>query len=150
MSVRTLGDQLRADLYTRHLKNLGFMKRGKTFVRERIGYSEGISIQGSSWNSGEEPWHFYVNVAITLSDVPLNVEQKCRYHADGRLERLVNGAPPAFDLSAGNVATVADRLAEYISRACDAIPSTLDAVRVRAKRGLISPLPIPTTWMNDS
>jgi hypothetical protein len=150
MSVRTLGDQLCADLHTRYLRNLGFRKHGRTFIRERDGYSEGISIQGSSWNSGGEPWEFYVNVAITLSDVPLNFGPKCRYHAVGRLGRLVEGAPPAFDLSRGNVATVADQLAEYISRACDAIPRTLDAVRVRAKRGLYSPLPVPATWTNDS
>ncbi len=46
MSVRKLGDQLCADLYGRHLKNLAFRKRGKTFIRERVGYSEGISVQG--------------------------------------------------------------------------------------------------------
>ena len=145
MSVRKLGDQLCADLYARHLKNLGFRKGGRTFVRERVGYREDISIQGSSWNSGAEPWQFCVNVAITLSDVPVNIEQKYRHHAVGRLGRLVEEAPPAFNVLAGNPAIVADQLAEYISRACDAIPGTLDAIRVRAKRGLFSPLPVPAT-----
>jgi len=94
MSVRKLvGDQLCADLM-RDISRiyLGFRKRGRTFIRERDGYSEGISIQGSSWNSGGELWHFYVNVAITLSDVPLNIDQKCRYHADGRLEAFGRGS----------------------------------------------------------
>jgi len=149
MSVLKLGDQFCSFLHVRHMKALGFKKRGRSYCRDRDGYTECISIQGSSWNSGEEPWHFYVNVSVTLDDIPFKPDSGLKYHADGRLERLVLTAPSAYDLMSNNFEQLADELAGYIKHACEAIPMALGKIRARAKEGFYSPLPVPESWENE-
>ena len=101
MSARQLGDTLASQLYASTLKPLGFRKLRRTLYRERPGYIESFEIHGSSWNSGEEPWTFYLNVRVQFSGVaPLPGSSRARtYHADGRIERIVPAAPSKFEAS---------------------------------------------------
>lgn len=149
MSVPKLGDQFCSYLHVRHMKALGFKKRGRSYCRDREGYTECVSIQGSSWNSGEEPWHFYVNISVAFVDVPFKPDSGLKYHADGRLERLALTAPPAYDLMANNFEQLADELVVNIKHACEVIPKALSAIRTRALEGFYSPLPVPESWVNE-
>jgi hypothetical protein len=150
MSERKVGDALAAHLQVSVLKALGFRKSGHSFWRERIGYIELFAIQGSSWNSGAEPWLFYLNVRVRFSEiVPLRgTTGASAYHADGRIEGIVSSAPTRFEVSSNNVAQVASDLGSLIVLASEALPSLLPVAKMRAERGLFSPLPVPRSWAN--
>ncbi|WP_172205390.1 DUF4304 domain-containing protein [Niveibacterium sp. COAC-50] len=129
------------------MKAMGFKKQGRNFTRKSEGYTERVSVQGSSWNSGDEPWHFYINVAVAIDGVPLRETSK--FHADGRLERLAPSAPAAYDLTAANLESLAIEISGYVMEACCRIPDALHDVRTRALQGWYSPLPVPDTWLDE-
>lgn len=142
MSVMKLGDQLGSLLHKKHLKANGFKKKGRTFFRDQGLYVEYFNIQGSSWNCGEEPWHFYINVMVSLKVSELEY----KFHADGRLESIIPDAPAAYDLFASNMEAHSIEVAAHILAASAAIPSLLGPIKARAARGLKSPLPVPASW----
>lgn len=135
MSVSALGKQLGTCLHQEFLRKSGFRKSGATLYRDCEGYRELYTIQGSSWNSGEEPWEFYLNVGVQLPGVefagskPPTLSSR---HAEGR--------------SASCVEVVVTELAALIADCSAALPMLLPPVRARAAAGLWSPLPVPTTW----
>ena len=126
---------------------MGFKKQGRNYLRNSFSYIECVSIQGSSWNSGYEPWHFYVNVSVALNDIPLR--EKSKFHAGGRLEALVPEAAYAFDLTERNLESLAREISDYIKIGCSRIPDTLDNIMPRALLGLYSPLPVPQSWLDE-
>ena len=119
-----IGDELTAQLHTRHLKPRGFKKKGRTFSCAHAAYSEHYNIQGSAWNSSDEPWRFYVNVGINFTDIPLrDAAGMWKYHAHTRLPFLVRSAPAEYDLTPVNFEQLLEQLAdeflkcsEYFSR----------------------------------
>lgn len=110
-----------------------------------------FQIEGSSWNSGATPWEFYVNVGVCLMDIPLNPKNKglwAHAHAVGRLEGIVETAPPIFRVGLHDAGAVATELAALAVLAVDAIPPLIAPIRQRALDGLWSPLPVPDIWEN--
>lgn len=151
MPVRNLGSDLASELHRSHLKSLGFRKERSTFARERADHVEVFDIQGSQWNSGGEPWRFYLNVGVHFPDVPLDVDSRGIWrgvHALGRIEAIVPGAPESFEVDSSSVQGVARKLADLIVAASERLPALLERPRSRAQKGLASPLPVPDTW-ND-
>ncbi|WP_081984828.1 DUF4304 domain-containing protein [Sphingomonas sp. 35-24ZXX] len=147
MSLRALGDAFASQLQQSELKAQGFTKRNRVFRRERVGYVEAIDIQGSSWNSGVEPWHFYIYVHVHLPDVALsNLSAITRYHASGRIDGLVTNAPGGFELTAANFDQLVSDVGALVNEASQKIPQLIPAVRIRACEGLSSPLPVPDNW----
>jgi hypothetical protein len=147
MSARKLGDAFCSHLHSKYMKEMGFKKQGRNFSRKVEGYVECVSIQGSSWNSGDELWHFYVNVAVAIDGIPMR--ENIKFHADGRLEGLAPSAPPAYDLTATNLESLASEISGYVTEACGRIPNALHDVKCRALRGWYSRLPVPDTWLNE-
>ena len=82
-----------------------------------------------------------------LNNIPL--QAKSKFHAEGRLERLVPSAAPAFDLTEHNLESLAYEISEYIKVACSRIPDTLYNIKPRALQGLHSPLPVPQSWLDE-
>lgn len=150
MSVRALGTAFASELHRAALKARGFKKSGNTFCIERDGYAEILQIQGSSWNSGTEPWSFYVNVRVRFNGLPSSpVSQGLPYDADGRIERIVPEAPHRFDLTTQNFAETVTLLSTLIEKLSIQLPNLLEPVRKRATLGLVSPLPVPATWQEE-
>lgn len=147
MSLCALGDAFGSQLHQSELKPQGFTKRNRVFRRERVDYVEAIDIQGSSWNSSFEPWHFYIYVHVQLLDVALsNLSATARYHASGRIDGLVTNAPRGFELTAANLSQLVSEVGALVNEASQRIPQLLPAVRIRACQGLSSPLPVPDNW----
>jgi len=149
VSGRKLADQFCSHLHVAHMKARGFKKNGRNFDLACNGYGIRISIQGSTWNSGDEPWHFYVNLSIRLNDVPPVTDENIVFQASGRLEGLVPSAPEAFDLAASHLESLVRELVMYIDEAIVAVPDKLPPVRARALKGFWSPFPVPDTWLNE-
>jgi hypothetical protein len=149
MSVRNLGGAVASELYQSHLKALGFRKERSTFTRHRNGYVELFHISGSQWNAGDEPWLFYLEVGVQFDEIPPRAGARGiwrRVHALGRIGKLVPGAPESFEVNSSSVAPVSQDLAALVAVASERLPNLLERVRVRARKGLASPLPVPDTW----
>jgi hypothetical protein len=147
MSVRALGDAFAQQLHRSELKLHGFTKRQRVFRRVRLDYVEAVDIQGSDWNSGVEPWVFYLNIHVYLLDVAIrDPSRMARYHASGRIDRLVPIAPRDFELTVANFNQLVLEIGPLINEASQKIPQLLPAVRARALQGLWSPLPVPDNW----
>ena len=148
MTVRAIGQNLVAELGAL-LKPLGFSKRRATFSRSRDGYVELFHIEGSRWNSGQEPWVFGLDAAVRLDDVPTLSGSRGLWseaHAVGCISRIVVSAPAEFAVTQSSVGSTARQLVEVIIAASGLLPNLLGMVRPRAVLGLISPLPVPESW----
>lgn len=146
MTVRDLGTKFAAQLHSECFKAAGFTKRGATFSRAQSSHVELINIQGSSWNSGEEPWIFYINIRVHFPELPARTNANVAYHAEGRLNRIVSGAPPQFELTRSNFGDLVAEIGSLSQAACAALPHHLALLRARASRGLFSPIPVPDGW----
>lgn len=148
MSVRTLGKTLASELHRAALKPRGFKKSGNTFTLERDDYVEMLQIQGSNWNSGAEPWTFYVNVLVRFKNLANSYASTgYEYDADGRIDKIVPDAPPRFEVTEQNLAELAMVLAGLSAQASLLLPELLGPVRERASRGFYSPIPVPASWL---
>lgn len=149
MSVAHLGSRLTAELHQKYLKARGFRKHGATFVREKENYLELYNVQGSPWNSGTEPWQFYLNVGARFADLaPIQGAKltPAYAHAEGRSDSILPGTPPTFELTERSISEVAAQLEQIISAVSEALPSIIPAARTRAALGFYSPLPVPKSW----
>ncbi len=148
MSVAALGREFASDLHRRLLKPAGFRKNGATFFRHRQSYIEMYNIQGSSWNSGVEPWLFYLNVGVQLEGVPIpgGSTAMLATHADGRNNSILPDTPSSFDLYAPSMPALSQQIFEIIERCSETLPTLLGPVLSRAQAGYRSPLPVPSTW----
>ena len=150
MSVKVLGDSFTSELHRIAMKPRGFKKAGRIFTYERDDYIEQLQIQGSHWNSGDEPWMFYINIRVRFKGLPNSFASKgTHYDADGRLEGLIPEAPPRFDLTAATLNRTVAEVAQFAAEASLRLPDVLPPIRKRASRGLFSPLPLPDTWCDD-
>ena len=143
MSAISLGNAFAAGLHREVLKPRGFVKAARTFTRTHDHFVEAIQIQGSSWNSGIEPWSFYINVLVSFPDIPYT--KFCvgpRYHGWSRLNMIVLEAPPVFELTASNMNDLIFEIGQLIADASKRLPSLLAPVRERASSGLLSFLPM--------
>ncbi|MDR7376068.1 hypothetical protein J2X19_000726 [Rhodoferax ferrireducens] len=148
MTVHALGKALASDLHRVALKGRGFKKSGNTFSREHEDYVEMLQIRGSDWNSGAEPWMFYVNVSVRFTNLTNSfASQGSKYDADGRIDRIVLEAPGRFELTRQNLNEVTSMLASLSEKASHLLPGLLVPVRERASHGLYSPIPVPATWL---
>jgi len=146
MTVRALGTRFASSLHAERFKRLGFKKTGSTCSRARDGYVESINIQGSDWNSGDEPWLFYVNIRVQCLGLPDLPNAQRRYHADGRLSSIVAESPGRFELTSSNLGELVTEVGGLCEAACEALPALLAPIRARAERGLYSFIPLPDTW----
>lgn len=147
MSVRTLGNRFASELHATSLKARGYKKSGGTFTCERDDYVEMIQIQGSDWNSGEEPWLFYINVRVRFNNLPNSFASRgSKYDADGRLERIVVDAPSRFELTSENISDMVSYVADLTAQASAKLPELLVAIHGRASQGLFSPIPLANSW----
>ena len=149
MSVAALGKQLASSLHQQYLKPRGFRKVGATFIRERTGYFEMYSIQGSSWNSGGEPWEFYLNVGVQLVGVPMHdgtPATRTSRHAEGRSSSILPDTPQRLEVAGSSVALASAQVADIIERCSHILPELLAPVRARAQAGFWSALPVPGSW----
>lgn len=151
MSVRRLGAEVLKHAYAM-LKPLGFSKKGQTLSRERENYIERYLLEGSRWNSGEEPWSFTVDVGVLFPEIPPFEGAKGMWrhcHAVGSAIRLVANDVPDFEVCSSTVEAVAQEVVAVICTASEVLPTLLAPVRSRAAKGLISPLPVPSTWIES-
>ncbi|RTL22238.1 MAG: DUF4304 domain-containing protein [Burkholderiales bacterium] len=146
MTVRDLGTKFATQLHIECFKAEGFTKRGSTFSRDQGSHVELINIQGSDWNSGEEPWIFYINIRVRFPELTPQGSAKMAHHAEGRLNRIVCGAPPQFELTRSNFGDLVVEVGSLCQAACAALPHHLALLRARACRGLFSPIPVPDGW----
>jgi hypothetical protein len=145
VSVAHLGRRLASELHARHLRPKGFRKHGGTFARQRKGYVELFGIQGSSFQSGVEPWICYLNVNVRFDDVPRPPAARRTphaWHASSRIDQLVPGAPGSYEITSANLSEVADDLGRYIEAASAALPSLLPEALELARAGRSSFLTI--------
>lgn len=148
MTVRHLASEVLKLAHAR-LKPLGFSKNGQTFSRDRHEYVERFVIQGSRWNSGEEPWLFSIEVGVFFPDVPPFAGAKGFWkhcHAVGNAARLVQEGSHGFEVRSTNIEAIAAEVVATIESASDALPALLGPVKPRALKQLISPLPVPNNW----
>jgi hypothetical protein len=141
MSVSKLGDELGSLLHREFLKPMGFKKRGRSFFVLREEFEECYNIQGCSWNSGEEPWEFYLNVNVRFLDIPTIPGLK--YHASGRSNGLLPGSPPSFEILKGSVSTVAAEVHDVVKSISERLSWELCDAHRRARQGIWAPLPAP-------
>jgi hypothetical protein len=132
-------------LHANHLKARGFRRTSGTFSRSSGSFIESFNLQGSPWNSGEEPWEFYLNVLVTIPNVPPipGATKGYNFHASGRSNSILAETPPRFEVTAKTVPIVVDELALIIHRISEILPSLVPPVIPRAKSGLNTPLPAP-------
>lgn len=152
MSVRNLGVEVLKHSYAK-LKLLGFSKNGAMFSRERDAYVERYLLEGSHWNSGEEPWFFTVNVGVFFPEIPAfegakGIWRHC--HAVGSAVHLLANDVRDFEVCANTVEEVANSVVETICASSMVLPTLLAAAKPRAVQGLISPLPVPQTWIGNN
>ena len=151
--MRPLISRFFTELHKTTMKPLGFRKERHRFVRENGDRTEIVDFQGSSWNSREGPWRFYINIAIGFHDVPHKAGKglwSCA-HACGRIGALVKDASPHFDLDDKSYSTLMHMIPELIAAAMAALPPVLPRAHERARQGfLFSPLPVPGTWDDDT
>lgn len=151
MSVRNLGADV-LKLANSRLRPLGFSKKGQTFSREREQYVERYLLEGSRWNSGEEPWIFTIEVGVFFPEIPTLTGAKGFWkhcHAVGNALRLVDENARDFEARSNSTEVVAADVVASIERASRVLPTLVGPVRQRALQGLISPLPIPSTWIES-
>ena len=148
MTVRSLGKDLANRIHAGWLNAHGFKKSGATFSRERVGYIERYQIDGSRWNSGEEPWEFDVNVGVQFEGIPLREAKGlwAKAHAIGGLSRIIDEAPVSFSVAASTLEAVSEAVALQILKASEQLPYIVGPAKDRAVAGLLSPLPVPSTW----
>jgi hypothetical protein len=92
-----------------------------------------LQVQGSDWNSGAEPWLFYVNMRVRFIDLPAETTRAdAKYHADGRIERIVADAPPRYDLTSDNFTETVALVASFAEMAGNRLPELLPVIRERA------------------
>jgi len=70
MSVSSLGNTFVAGLHREVLKPRGFLKKARTFTRAHDDFIDAVQVEGINWNSGAEPWSFYVNVFVSFPEIP--------------------------------------------------------------------------------
>jgi hypothetical protein len=154
-NMREIVNRFVSQLYLAKLKSLGFRRSGHTFRRKAESYVESFQIQGSAWNNSNttplilraspEPWRFYVNVGVRFLDIN-DLDDSQQEHATGRIEGLVPESDGVYRLTAQNLEQLVEEVGSHIARAREVLPETFPRVRERAKRGLHSPLPVPSTW----
>lgn len=94
--------------HTGHLKRRGYTKKRRTFSRKLTGFTERIQIQGSVWNAGALPWHFYVhfyvNFGVQFDRLPPRSPDRDlpETHCWTRIDSIVPEAPREFDLLEGD------------------------------------------------
>ena len=142
----------RASLFIRSLhdsffKPHGFRKTRNRFRREADGLIEFVDFQGSAWNSADEPWTFYINIGLGFTDLPLreNLWMKEAY-GSGRIEGLVENSPPQFEYSPCSEDDLKETIVSFVIEALSNLPKHREVVYERAKRGLVSPIPLPSRW----
>jgi hypothetical protein len=148
MTIRWISQDLITEL-AGVLNPLGFSRRKATFSRGRGGYFELFHIEGSRWNSGEEPWVFNLDAAVRIVGIPTIPGSRGLWseaHAVGNVSSILASAPAEFSVTQSSVDSKARELSDIIVATSNLLPQLLASVRRRALLGLISPLPVPHTW----
>lgn len=116
MRTQKIGDIFTATLHERHMKPARFKKKARTFSRAHPAYEEHYNIQGSAWNSPEEPWRFYVNCGLSFPDLPRNVKGSGFFsiHAHQRLGLFVRDTLPHYDVTEENLESSVDEIARAL------------------------------------
>jgi len=144
--MQTIVKTLINELDRSKLQPQGFRKIRHRFYRNKETYIEYFDIQGSSWNSSNAPWRFYLNTAIDFIDIPKG--NSVQFQAEGRIEWIVKGTKPHFELSTETYESLLIEVPLLIERASVLIPDLLPAVRQRVEKGLDSTLPT-MKWMKE-
>jgi len=119
-------------LHAIYLKPSGYKKSRHTFVRERDGFTERIQFQGSSWNSRDSAWRFYVNFGIQFHGLPSRTPDRDLpgTHCWTRIDGLVDGAPKEFDVT-GDDDKLARDIAFLLEQASDRVTAEISKLRGR-------------------
>ena len=130
--MRGLAKDFFSRLHAAHLRRSGYTKERHTFTRELDGFTERIQFQGSSWNSGDSSFRFYVNFGVQFHDLPARLPDRDfrRTHCWARLESIVPEAPAQFDLS-GDDDQLAASIAAYVDRASRRVAEDISSLRKR-------------------
>jgi len=114
-------EKILSDIQREFLKPKGFKKVRHTYSRAMDGYVEKYQIQGSAWNTKDEPWRFYINCGIFFSDIPRRTPDLDfpETHAHSRASRFVKNAPPHHDLDNSNIEEIKKEVCSIIEQASD-------------------------------
>ena len=148
MSVRALDSAVVSNL-SALLKPQGFGREGATFSRERAHFVERFAVNGSRWNSGQEPWEFTVEIGVffpELAPLPNAKGLWRRSHAVGSTASVLKGSAAKYEVSSSTVEAVSAQVGEVILASSLLLPSLVEPARKRAANGLASFLPLPSTW----
>ncbi len=132
------------------LEGAGFKRKGSSFTKTSDGWIEHYVIKGNRWNSGELPWLFYVDVGLEIIGMPKKAGAKDLWkhcHAVGSMSALCETLPRDFEASPDTVPLAGINTAEAIKRLSESLVGHIESVRARAAQGLLSPLPVPSTWL---
>lgn len=128
-----------SDLQKQYLKPLGYKKEGHTFIRSFANYNERINVQGSSWNSPDSPWRFYINVGVQFHDLSRRVPDRDfpNTHAHGRIERVLKNCHPYFDLTESNSIEMMENISDLIVQASSLLNSEVQLIYSKCKSGKV-------------
>ncbi len=132
-------------LHTAYFKPNGFKKERQRFWREIDTVMQEVEFQSSQWNSSDDPITFYVNISVGFTDIPMK-DGKPALTGSGRIGGLASGAPPQFDLMSANYDDTQNQLLSLLPHALSELPKHYEDVRIRARAGLHTPIPLPDTW----
>jgi hypothetical protein len=151
VKLREIVTRFFSDLHRTALKQVGFKKEKHRFNREIEGRTEIIDFQGSNWNSKGEAWRFYINVGVGFNGIPTCGKSLWRHaHAVGRIGAIIPNAPTHFDLDEKSYPHLIKAIPVMLDEALDRFPEILPKAYERAQKGLLSLLPVPSTWGNDT
>ena len=150
MSVRQLGVELAGRVYAL-LSEDGFRKRGMSIWRERETIVETHKITGSRWNSGNEPWKFYLEVSMRIADLALPTKLDGQAlsttplvrswgHSAGRYNCVNPEGPLQFEVTSNSLDRVAHETATRIREVSSAFIQVEAFVRREASVGNYCPL----------
>lgn len=150
MSAKHLGDELLVGVLA-SLGCLGFKKSARTLVRQAGAFEERYRLQGSHWNSGVEPYKFYLGISMRLTNVPLPTLQEGSKlpdrpevrrwaHSSGRQRCVDSNAPLWLEVTNGRLNETVNDLVERITLAGNVLQRCEQIVRQAALQGEYIPL----------
>lgn len=134
---RSVADSFFNELHVSFLKQRGFKKERRTFVRRRDGFVERFRFDGSQWNSEDRPWNFYFDVGITFEELPRRVPDRDfpKTHAHARLNWIVAGSPKVFEITEKNYVEMLKTITEFVDKASNELPSIAKNIFERCRAG---------------
>ena len=118
--MRSGVEEFFSDFHRGFMKSRGYRKVRHRFSRAMDGYVEAFEFQGSAFNESSGSWRFYINVGVVFPDLGKR--------PGVRIEHVVEGAPPHFDLPDPVPAACGEEIAALLAAASESVASQLPQI----------------------